>query len=778
MSAVTRGRLSDEGTALLEWFNFLPTSGPDKATVGDLSDGSRIWNALQRLDLEYFDGPLPEEAVRGTGNWLSSWGNLKHIYKRIADHTESNGRSLPSEFGTMDLKQIAKGGNPEENVKARLQGDASNEGETDSSVQLLRLLLFTALNASENEDFIGAMLRLSEDKQLLLQNAIVEFQTDYQADDGAEMAKPASADKDLFFEEQIGRLTQESNRLAREKKELQRDVRDLHNRNNRLQEHNGALQDKLATAEGKLEGSAESVGQSFLKDIENRINQQEELIATQETQIADAQRIVDSLRVENNKFRTSHEKYQPLLDEFDELKSDRDQLARKVNTIDKYKQKLQTMQDTEKENNHLRNALEEARQLHRDGDKVQGEIDKLQRTIDEYKKLIPIIESELSDQRILKMEAERKYAQLSKRAEASDMQYKNDQERITELIEQLEAETSRRNGGSLETELVKDESEENQLVAKCTLAWTRFAYLSRFTDIKAQNDQLRKNNLERDARITMLESMLAVAKQRNANLEEQIGEVSMNSPTQYEHIPHRLSGSTLRLTDSSSSDGDQEEAKETELEKEKAVFKRDSGKGKQFTNFATVMEEMAENGEIVVINKSELSRLQQSEGALDELRTKGAENEQLQKRIKDLEVQVEQHQNVISDVFKGPGADDTLKLVEAATKRGALQNESQPGGEAHIAILLESLNKAQGTVEEKSKVQESLSCQGKASLLFPQFSRPKPPVARPQSAFLRKESAKKPDSPFSSPQNSYVAPNPKQPPTRRSWLPAGISRHG
>ena len=772
MSTANRGRLSPEGTALLEWFNYLPTSGPSKATLDDLSDGSKIWDALQRLDPDYFEGPLPEEAVRGTGSWLSSWGNLKHIHKRLADYIEStNGRPLPSGSGTVDLKQVAKGEDPEGTAKACAK-ESSNDSDTDFLQQLLRLLLFTAINASDNEEFIGALMSLSEDKQLLLQNAIVEFQNDSHVDEDTGMNKPASADKDLFFEEQLGRLTQESNRLAREKKELQRDVRDLHNRNTRLQEHNGVLQEKLVAAEEKLEEPAESVGQSFLKEIESRIHQQEELIANQETQLADAQRTINGLRVENNKFRASHEKFQPLQDEFDEIKADRDQLARKVNTIDKYKQKLQTMQDTEKENNHLRNALEEARQLHENGDKAQGRIYELERTIEGYKKLISTIEQELSDQRIVKMESERKYAELSKRAEASDIQYKKDQDRITELIEQLDVETSRRNGGSLETELIKDENEETKLVAKCTLLWTRVAYLRRFTNVQTQNDQLKKNNLDRDARITMLESMLAVAKQRIANLEEHIGEASTKPGYRYEYSPACLSGSTLTLTDMSVSDEAEQEAEQAELEKEKALFKRDSGKGKQFTNFATVIEEMAENGEIVVINKSELSRLQQNEGALDELRSKGAENEQLQTRIKDLEVQVEQHQNVISDVFKGSGADDTLKLIEAATKRGATQNDSQPGGEAHIAILLESLNKAQGTVEEKSKVQESSSYQGKASFLVPQFPRPKPP------AVLRKELAKKPDPPFSSPQNSYVPPNPKQTSKRRSWLPAGVSRPG
>ncbi|KAI4148315.1 MAG: hypothetical protein LQ340_005144, partial [Diploschistes diacapsis] len=706
MDSAAGVRLSPEGSALVEWFNYLPPTGARRVTIDDLSDGSKIWKALQQLDPDFFSSPLPEEAVRGTGRWLSAWGNLKHIYKHLADYVEHNGGRLPTGPGSVDLKKIAKGGEPEETIKARLRNEDSKQDETDYSVQLLQLLLFTAINAKENEDFIGAIMNVPQEKQLLLHAAIVELQNDSQTEEGAATTKPDSHDKDLFYEEQVGRLTQESNRLAREKRDLQRDLRDAHERNSRLQEHNGSLQEKLTAAEEKLEDSAENVGQSFLKEIEGKVHQQEELIANQETQLADAQRMIDNLRSESSKFRASHEKYQPLQDELDELRSERDQLARKANAIDKYKQKLQTMQDTEKENNHLRNALEESRELNQEGNKALDRVKVLQTTIDEYKKVIPTIEQELHEQRMIRKQSDYRAEEIGKRLSEANDQYQKDQAQISELIAQLESGAGRGEGSILENELTKDSIEENELVAKCTLAWSRMAYLARFADIKTQNEQLMKTTNEREGRIAMLESMLAVAKQRNANLEEQIDEALRKPNDRFDSFPNLLPGPSY-CADSPSRDGTRKDADKLELEKERAVFQRQleeqAQKGKQYTNFTAVMEAMAETGDIVVINRTDLRRLQENQGAVDELRAKGAENAELQRRIKDLETQVNQHQAMLSDTIKGPGAEGTLKLIEAATKDDASQKADKQDAGTYISMLLEDLMKGQQTLQERAE---------------------------------------------------------------------------
>ena len=574
---------------------------------------------------------------------------------------------------------------------------------------------------------------IPEDKQVLLQNTIVELQSDSLSEEaGAGTGKLGTVDKDLFFEEQIGRLTQESKRLAQEKRDLQRDLRDLHERNSRLQEHNGSLQEKLAMAEERLEGTAENVGQSFLKEVENKVHQQEELIANQETQLADAHRLIDNLKSENSKYKVSHEKYQPLQDEVDEIKAERDQLARKANAIDKYKQKLQTMQDTEKENNHLRNALEESREENQEGTKALDRVKVLQTTIDEYKKVIPTIEQELHEQRMIRKQSDYRSEELSKRLADANDQYQKDQDRIADLIVQLESGASRGQGvPSLENELIKDTAHENELVAKCSLAWTRLTYLARFSDIKIQNEQLVKSNHERDGRISMLESMLAVAKQRNAGLEEQIDEAYRKPADRCETLPDRLPGPGF-LTDSPSRNDAETEAKRAELEQERAVFQRhvdeEAQKGKQYTNFSSVMEDIAENGGIAVINKSDLRKLQEDQGAAEELKAKGAENLELQKRIKDLETQVDQHQTVLHGAFGGTASEDTLKLIEAATKGDAATPSSKQEVDAQVSVLVENLTKQRQTLQERSEVKKN-SFEG-TSLISPYPSPPKPSHVR------------------------------------------------
>ena len=754
-SSASESPLTPEGKALLEWFNFLPTSGSQHTSIDDLSDGSKVWKALRQLDPDFFSDPLPEEVVqvRGSGKWLAAWSNLKHLYKHMADYVKADNGRLPSGPGSVDLEKIAKGGDANETIK------------------LLELLLFVAINARENEAFVEAMTMLSEEKQIMLQTAIIDFQADSQSNDVATSTKVGSVDKDLFLEEQLGRLNEESKRLAQEKKDLQRDLRDLHERNTRLQEHNSSLQDKLTSAEERLDVSANSVGQPFLKEIEGKVQQQEDLIASQETQLADAQRTIDGLRLESNKFRASHDRYQPLQDEFDEMKAERDSLARKANAIDKYKQKLQTMQETEKENNNLRNQLEEYRELNQQGSKALDRVKVLETTIDEYKKVIPTIEQELHEQRMIRKQSDYRSEELNKRLKESNDQFVRDQERIAELIEQLEAGASRIVGeGLLENELIKDASHENELVTKCTLAWTRLTYLARFSDIKAQNQQLMRSNNEHSGRIAMLESMLAVAKQRNLDLEERIDETSRAPSNWVEGFPKCNPGPDL-LANSCRSES-RNVAEDAELEKERSVFQRtsDDHKGKQYTNFAQVIEEMAENGEIVVINRTELQTLQRNEGAADQLQAKGVENQELQKRIKDLETQVSNHQAMLSSTIGGPAAEETAKLIEAATK--AVPETDRQELDAHTSMLLETLMKSQSSLSERTEVTSSPT--SRISYMSPAISSPLRSIVRPRSS-IHVESPACPSSHtapcFTLESKEHLAPIKIATSRRSSWLP-------
>ena len=60
--------------ALLEWVN---TFGLARRVEGwkDLLDGAIIWQVLQDIDPDYFNGSLPEPDAGASGNWIPKWTN-------------------------------------------------------------------------------------------------------------------------------------------------------------------------------------------------------------------------------------------------------------------------------------------------------------------------------------------------------------------------------------------------------------------------------------------------------------------------------------------------------------------------------------------------------------------------------------------------------------------------------------------------------------------------------------------------------------------------------
>ena len=140
-----------------------------------------------------------------------------------------------------------------------------------------------------------------------------------------------------------------------------------------------------------------------------------------------------------DKYRGAHEKFQALQDEVDEIRVERDSLARKANTIDKYKQKLKTAQNLEKENQTLRGELDETRQLLIDAQQASQQVTGLEKTIEEYKRILPKVEEDRHDAQMMKKQLEFDNAALAKRCEQAREAHAKDQETIADLLEKVRA---------------------------------------------------------------------------------------------------------------------------------------------------------------------------------------------------------------------------------------------------------------------------------------------------------------------------------------------------
>ncbi|KAL9120222.1 MAG: hypothetical protein Q9187_003224 [Circinaria calcarea] len=505
------------------------------AALSNLNDGQKIWEVL-----------------------------LKQISKTLNSYvTGECGQTISQGPGAGDLKLIAMNGNHAETVKACLQDRDATQLDANDTIQLLKLVLIAALNSAKSEVYIQKMPSLSISTQAALKNLIEDvlalthleknaetdiWQLQYKSyptsdvetsrsEDVAPSPKP-TLDPELLFEERFGKVMADNENLIREKKDMQKDLRDLHDRLVRLQENNAALQERLTVAEDRsqLEKSTRgSEGGSSVKELESRIQHQEDLIANQEGQLSDYQIHSEAMQKTIDNLRRSQEKSQMLRDEIDELRIERDSLAKTANAVKKYKQKLQASSNLEKENQTMRDELEDLRQQLKNAEQTRQQVAGLQLAVDEYKRILPKIEQDRHELQMMKKQLEFDNVALAQRWEVANEQHAKDQETIADLQDRAQIVASPNSPylgtkGRLETELEDGRRHEDQMqVAYIPLLWMRLTLLTRTLDLKNQNQQLVKVSGEANAKCIMLQQMADDFKRRYADLEKKYSNVYQNN---------------------------------------------------------------------------------------------------------------------------------------------------------------------------------------------------------------------------------------------------------
>ncbi|KAG2421607.1 hypothetical protein HFD88_005582 [Aspergillus terreus] len=412
--------------ALLEWINSFAL-GKTIRTTDELTDGIIIWEILQDIDPQYFLDELPDRNT--PDHWLSKLQNLKHIHKLLGSYIRQQPDGFPA------------GLDPSPNLEVVAEKNSVKETN-----KLLKLLLIAAIRSPNAPSYVETLQTLSTPTQETLKNIFEEAENgqhepidddDDARDDPAKRDHPV--DLELQFEERVGKVLAENDRLTHEKKELEKALEDLHNRLARLQENNDTLQSRLASTEDRLGNLKSGKGDlSFnTKALESKSRQQEDIIASQEVRLAAVQDENDSLRMTVESLRVKNERFQRLQDDYDVLKTERDQLARKANAAEKYRSKLQASQDFEKENQALRNQIKDLQQQLKDADAHQRWTSERDVELEEYRRVLPRIEQECSEMQSIKKQLEFNNHALTERLSSAEEQRERDDALISELRERI-----------------------------------------------------------------------------------------------------------------------------------------------------------------------------------------------------------------------------------------------------------------------------------------------------------------------------------------------------
>ncbi|MCJ1404395.1 hypothetical protein MMC11_007620 [Xylographa trunciseda] len=541
-------RLPADGAALLEWINSLPIS-EKVLSLNSLNDGHIIWEVLHDLDPVYFFGKLPEGREK-SGNWVLRWQNLKQISKSLTSYVRECGRDLPQGPGWGDIKLIAMGDSIAETIKAGLEKTGSAEQYTDYTIQLLKLVLIAVVNSPNNENFVRTLQFLSETSQKSVKKIIDDLEDDPQPTMEKETPSEHESisplklteDRELLLEESLGKAKAINDTLTNENKVLQKQLKSYDDRLERLQENNVFLQSRLTEAEDGLSrntSAAPARGELYVQDLETRFKEQETLIANQEAQLFDYAAIKESMQKKEERLQKSEADHQALQDKLDILKIDRDELARKANTVDKYKQKALASSDLERENQLVRGEIGEIREQLKDYEAAAKQVTALEKTITEYKIILPRVEQDCHDLQHRMKQLEIEKADLRTRCDAAAAQHAKDQDRIIDLMDGSIGLDSPRTSGANGLGPLDEELEDGSTTAE----------QEQVADLKNKNRQLARAIAAADMRAGSLEQKLEKSTMSYRDLEHKYFDTYQDKLALESSLTELMAGKPLETTE-------------------------------------------------------------------------------------------------------------------------------------------------------------------------------------------------------------------------------------
>jgi len=432
-------------------------------------------------------------------------------------------------------------------------------------------------------------------------------------------------------------------------------------------------------------------------------------------------------------------KAQSLRDQLDEVKIERDNLAKKANTVDKYKTKLQAAQNFEKENKHLQQEIEELQQRWKDVEIDQRKTAGLQQTIDEYRRILPKIEQDRVELQRMKKQLELDNATLAHRWDAANEQQARDRETISDLNEKIHDMESGQvltaPSGGLEQELYTSTKTESDLQAALTLLkWIRLLTISRKLEIaklSGELQELKNTPLGVDAKSVMLQQLLEDARAKHTALEEMyletyqeklmlessLAEVQQGHPIQGYGLWNPTTRTRTHSRDSTEvfqkmreqlSNYKRKTADiETELARTKAQLSVSQADRMSLLMHA-MEEEDANEPSVSLVGKAEQDALDKLKNSnLAELTDLRADYSLLQRRAKGLEADLDEHKILLQKALRDKN--DTKKIL---TQHGDRLHETEKLGDNLRATmeLLKTANsgRAEGNVDMDEQLEKHI----------------------------------------------------------------------
>ncbi|KAL7376446.1 hypothetical protein ABVT39_008229 [Epinephelus coioides] len=398
--------------SLLTWIQTFGVEAPCK-TVEDLTSGIAMAQALQKIDIVYFNDAWISRIKPEVGdNWRLKISNLKKILKGILDYNQEILGQHINDFTLPDVNLIGE------------HSDAAELG------RMLQLILGCAVNCEQKQEYIQTIMMMEESVQHVVMTAIQELMS-------KETPVTGGNDSYVDLDRQLKKTVEELNDALATKEEIAQRCRELDMQVAALQEEkssllaeNQVLMERLNQSDS-IEDINSPAGRRHLQ-LQTQLEQlQEETFRLEASKddyrirCEELEKELLDVKSQNEELASLADEAQSLKDEMDVLRHSSDKVSKLEGTVEHYKKKLEDMGLLRRQNKLMEEKNTVLMQTNVGLEEELRKANAAKGQLETYKRQVVELQNRLSEE--------------SKKADKMEFEYK----RVKEKVDSLQKEKDR-----------------------------------------------------------------------------------------------------------------------------------------------------------------------------------------------------------------------------------------------------------------------------------------------------------------------------------------------
>ncbi|KLU91975.1 hypothetical protein MAPG_10922 [Magnaporthiopsis poae ATCC 64411] len=476
--------------AFVNWLNLFPLDSK-VTSVDELSDGLVLAKILEDMDGSF----TADELNQNASTWLEKKANLEIVFRNLDKYTCQDPDS--------DLDWLSRSYKPKE---------IAHSPDTEALCEALAVFVCVAMAGPNRQRYIGAIqAKLGPKYQSELAAVFRYKQNQLERLNAEEQQASKSRDRELELEEEAARLRADVDSMKNRYADVLTRLERLQLSNEDLREDNGKLRLEIEESRKHTSGNSEGI----IAKLEDRLRESEEIISRQEQQIEEENLTKMRLNAELAHLRKQTESMTVLQDQVRELKQANQELSKKANAAERYKQKLESQHGIENELKNLQYELDEARKDQGGYQTLKAQVEAQSTSIGAYRRMQEETELHLNELRTQKNQFAELLAAKTQELDRLMAQRSLDERMIEDLREQITSNgvvrRSRTPSPAPASSNTRREGEDPAMVSmklEISKLKAENAMLLNGRGVTATNDQLRSELEHSKRNVTELTQML------------------------------------------------------------------------------------------------------------------------------------------------------------------------------------------------------------------------------------------------------------------------------